>query len=157
MWANDHGGRFPMQVSINEGGSMEYVGGPVYPHFLAASNELNSPKILFCSEDRTRGQRVTDFAELRDKNISYFVGVDASEANSNHWLAGDFNLSTNGVAVRPGLLHLRTDQKVGWTRRVHKEVGYVGFPDGSASQFTADMLERSLKSVPTNTIRLAIP
>ncbi len=157
MWSNDHGERFPMQVSTNEGGSMEYVGGPVYPHFLAASKELNSPRMLLCPEDKTRGRWVTNFAELRDQNLSYFVGVDASETNANHLLAGDYNLRKNGVAVRPGLLSLTANDEAGWTERVHKNCGNVGFADGSAQQLTSNLLHKALEKTGLATNRLAIP
>ena len=52
MWADDHGGKFPFQVSTNQGGSLEYVGSKeVYRHFLVVSNELSNPKVLRCPCD----------------------------------------------------------------------------------------------------------
>lgn len=34
LWANDNGGKFPMQVSLTNGGTMELVqSGTVFPHF----------------------------------------------------------------------------------------------------------------------------
>ncbi len=158
VWANEHDERFPMQVFTNQGGSMEYVGaGPVFLHFLAISNELISPKLLLCVADNTRGRRATNFAELRDQNLSYFVGVDAQPTNSNHWLAGDHNLSTNGVAVRSGLLPLTTNHQVGWTKRVHNGAGNVGFADGSVGQLVPYSLQQSLQMTGLATNRLAIP
>src|ERR1700716_3519994 len=41
IWAGDNEDKYPMQVSTNKGGSMEYVaGGNAFRHFLCMSNEL---------------------------------------------------------------------------------------------------------------------
>jgi len=54
-WAIDNDGRFPMQVSVTNGGTMELVSsGLVFPHFQVMSNELSTPKILFCRADTQR-------------------------------------------------------------------------------------------------------
>src|SRR5687768_17002047 len=40
VWAKDHEGKFPWEVSTNEGGSMQFVGTPnVFAHFETVSNE----------------------------------------------------------------------------------------------------------------------
>ena len=45
LFAHDHDGLYPMQLSTNSGGSMEHVGtGRTLEHFRALSNELNVPK-----------------------------------------------------------------------------------------------------------------
>src|SRR6266700_1454305 len=77
MWSNDHGQKFPFDVSIDQGGSLEFIEtGDVFPHFRAVSNELNSPKCLFCPLDKKR-KPSPDFATFRNQNLSYFVGLDA--------------------------------------------------------------------------------
>src|ERR1700712_3928145 len=49
IWAGDGGDKFPMQVSVTNGGTMELVeSGTVFPHFQIMSNELNTPKVLYC-------------------------------------------------------------------------------------------------------------
>src|SRR5687767_837161 len=46
IWSNDHAERFPWQVPIGEGGTKELADLPYAAlHYLAASNELVSPKI----------------------------------------------------------------------------------------------------------------
>src|SRR5713101_1751498 len=48
-WALDNNGRFPMQVSVTNGGTMELVAsGVVFRHFQVMSNELSTPTILIC-------------------------------------------------------------------------------------------------------------
>ncbi|HEV2211488.1 MAG TPA: type II secretion system protein [Verrucomicrobiae bacterium] len=50
-WALDNNDRFPMEVSITNGGTKELVNtGAVYVHFLVMSNELSTPKLLVCPE-----------------------------------------------------------------------------------------------------------
>src|SRR6266480_1392815 len=54
-FANDHDGKFPMQLSTNNGGSLEFIaGGNAYRHFLALSKELSTPKILICPADKRK-------------------------------------------------------------------------------------------------------
>src|SRR5690242_718512 len=62
-WALDHSDRYPMQVSVTNGGTMELVGSPmVFASFSVMSNELSTPKILFCPSDRdSRRVVATDF------------------------------------------------------------------------------------------------
>src|SRR5262249_34461126 len=48
-WALDNGDKYPMSVSVTNGGTMELVGSRlVFPHFLVMSNELSTPKVLVC-------------------------------------------------------------------------------------------------------------
>src|ERR1041384_1599551 len=68
-WALDHNDKYPMQVSITNGGSMELTGSPstpmVFAHFNVMSNELSTPKVLFCPADRDRGRVIaTDFVGM---------------------------------------------------------------------------------------------
>src|SRR5438045_3835771 len=44
LWAEEHEDRFPWIVSTNDGGSHEKRNA--FQHFLPASNELSTPKIL---------------------------------------------------------------------------------------------------------------
>ena len=95
LWAGDHQEKFPMQVSVTNGGTMEMVdSGKTFMHFAAISNELSTPKVLVCPADRTR-KRAADFcADLDNAKISYFVGVDAnSTLLSQMFLSGDFNIT----------------------------------------------------------------
>ena len=85
MFMHDHDSRFPMQVPVNEGGSLEFVkaGYQVrgdfyfsYRHFQPLSNVLVTPKHLVCPSDTARSQAAS-FSELRNETLSYFVGVNA--------------------------------------------------------------------------------
>src|SRR4051812_8284753 len=103
MFAHDHQGRFPMQVSTNDGGSLEFMrlatnfGGEIYfsfRHFQAMARELDTPKILVCPTD-TR-LPAEDFFSLKNDNISYFITGTAEYDNPLSILSGDRNIQTYG-------------------------------------------------------------
>jgi len=55
VWALDNNDKFPMQVAVTNGGTMELVdSGSVYVHFLVMSNELSTPRLLICPKKQTR-------------------------------------------------------------------------------------------------------
>ena len=151
IFANDHGGLFPMAVSTNNGGSMEYVGkGEVFRHLRAMSDELFTAKVVVCPADSRKS--AANFSVLSNTNISYFVGLDALDTLPQSLLAGDRNLMTNGVPVANGILFLTTKLTVGWTTGLHNGSGNVVLGDGSVQTLTS---ARLWQQVTTN--RLAIP
>jgi prepilin-type processing-associated H-X9-DG protein len=165
LWSGDNGDKFPMQVSTNNGGTMEYVrSGLVFPHFMVMSNELGTPKALVCPKDSGRTS-ATNFAALRDANVSYFVVPEADEILPDMWLSGDRNISTNGLRPARGVLMLRTNLKLNWTAQIHTNQGNLCFADGSVQQLNNAGLNRSATNAlaayyaaTTNTaFRLAIP
>src|SRR3954468_20872540 len=89
QWSLDMQDRFPMQVPITNGGTKELVNsGAAWVHLRVMSNELNTPKVLFCTAEKGKDRTsATTFGSLpvqdhvpftNDNNVSYFVGVDAS-------------------------------------------------------------------------------
>jgi len=96
MWTNEHEERFPMELSVAEGGTKELAAkGLPFSSFTIISNELNNPKPLQCPDDKKR-IRATNFQQLTIKNISYFLGLDATRMNPATILSGDRNLRING-------------------------------------------------------------
>jgi len=155
IFATDNGERFPMEVPVKEGGSKEFVQfGLVLPHFLVISNELSTPKLLVCPRDQR--QEAANFKELRGENISYFVGLDASQTNSQSLLAGDRNI-TNGSSGKDRILFLATNQPVGWTKDIHQYAGNVVLSDGSVQQVDSAGLQQTLRKSGVATNRIAIP
>jgi competence protein ComGC len=65
IWEGDNGDKYPMAVSTNKGGTMEYAeDGNAFRHFQVMSNELSTPKILICpADDRTAA---ASFARLKN-------------------------------------------------------------------------------------------
>jgi prepilin-type processing-associated H-X9-DG protein len=153
LWEGDNGDKYPMAVSTNKGGSMEYA-GDVFRHFQVMSNELNTPKILVCpADDRTAA---ASFAKLKNQNVSYFVGLDAEETRPQMLLTGDRNV-TNGIAPEHSILKLVPDQPAGWTEAMHNGVGNIGLADGSVQQVSIPGLQQMLQKTGDSTNRVALP
>jgi prepilin-type N-terminal cleavage/methylation domain-containing protein len=140
IWEGDNSDRYPQAVSYNAGGANEYLAHgngtatPTPPSkgkaagmvFMVMSNELSTPKILFCPSDtfHTVGSGYGTnfgFGEMLDINIttvpvtgltqnegsgtakatkiSYFVNGDASEANPQDLMVGDCNVGNQGTTA----------------------------------------------------------
>jgi len=155
VWDRDHQGRFPMAVESNHGGTIEWVdGGNAFRHFQAISNELFSTKILVCPSDNRIP--AMNFQALKNENISYFVGLDATDAKPPMLLTGDRNI-TNGLTPQRTVLMLPLDRPAGWTGAMHVRQGNVGLADGSVQSFTTLALHEALKNTGDSTNRIAIP
>ena len=124
IWEGENGDQFPMAVSTASGGGKEYVYSyanqfpPTYsPYsmFQVASNQLVTPKILYCPADINlnlcapgvanagpiahTGTYSTNFTQnvFNDAYISYFVGGDATEVYPGMVIFGDRNIGTAGT------------------------------------------------------------
>jgi len=160
MWSDDHGERFPWQVPAAEGGTMEFAHLPKAAlHYIAASNELNSPKILKCPND-TQRTRATRWDAPLHLSLSYFVALNADETRSATILSGDRNVSTNG-SIMAGFLTVQDTRQLHFTKDIHNQAGNVGMSDGSVAQLRSANLQKVADGemqVTTNTpIRLVIP
>jgi hypothetical protein len=157
IWAGDNGDKYPMRVSVTNGGTMELVAtGNVAAVFEVMSNELYTPKLLICPEDTHRVWATNFSAGFDNSHISYFVGVDADQTSSQMLLSGDDNFAIGGVPVKSGLLLLATNTPVSWTAARHVRQGNIGLADGSVQQVITDGLQKVLQQTGA-TNRLAIP
>ena len=154
-WAVDNGDKFPMAVSNRLGGTLEFAkDGNVFRHFQVMSNELSTPKLLICPSD-TR-TFAANFGDFNNENISYFVGLDASDSKPMMFLSGDRNI-TNGVAPVQTVLELRPRIPAGWTRTMHINQGNVGLADGSIQTYSTPRLQQALQYTEDSTNRIALP
>jgi hypothetical protein len=165
LWANDNNGKMPAQVPTRLGGTEEFISsGNVFPHFAVMSNELGTPKIIVCPDDKNRTS-ATNFGSLGATNVSYFMVIEADEAIPEMWLSGDRNLATTGLPIKPGLFWLPTNRVTSWTSQIHSNKGSISLADGSVQQYTSAMLQqsatnalRAYRASATNaTFRLVIP
>jgi len=159
VWAGDNGDKYPMGVSTASGGSMELVAtGNVLATFLVMSNELSTPKVLHCWEDKAH-TATSSFAALGNSNISYFTSVNVTnDTNPQAFLTGDDNFAISGVPIKSGLLEFSTNAPIGWMATRHMTYGNIGLADGSVQVVTSVLLRQWLlpqTGVATN--RLAIP
>src|SRR4051812_12791942 len=152
MFAHDHQGRFPMQVSTNDGGSLEFMrlatnfGGEIYfsfRHYQSLARELDTPKILVCPTD-TR-VAAEDFFGLRNENISYFISGSAEYEKPQSILSGDRNIETYGFG-RSSVLMVAADDRPGWTSEMHQYQGNLLFADSHVEGVNNNGLRAALQA-----------
>ena len=157
VWAGDQTARFPMQLSATNGGTMEFTTGlNAYKHFQIMSNELSTPKVLICPADPDRWVTITNFNFMNNSNISFFVGVDATETNVTMILSGDRNI-TNGMPFKNGLLEVTADHPATWNEEMHNKVGNVLLADGSVQQLSLTGVRHAEANTGVATNRLQMP
>ena len=174
IWEEDNHNEFPMSVSVTNGGGMELIAtGNVAGFFLVMSNELSTPKILVCPADTNVVYATNQFGspyppDFSNKNISYFVGIDADTNNPQRLLCGDDNFESHGITVPSGVFQLSTNSPIAWTDR-HDDTPHIYFPrrhnflgnivyaDGSVTEVSSLGLQQSLVQSGIATNRLAIP
>ena len=156
LWANENGGRLPMEVAASDGGSKEdALAGNLVPHFTVAAREIGDARVLVCPADQKRRKQTTTFANLTTNNVSYFLNADAAYLNQAQIIAGDRDVALNGSPVRPGLLPIVDPSAVGWGNILHKGGGNVALVDGSVYQVRDVQFRKLLETGLTN--RLIIP
>jgi prepilin-type N-terminal cleavage/methylation domain-containing protein/prepilin-type processing-associated H-X9-DG protein len=158
LFATDNDERFPMQVSTNAGGTKELVDAPysAFRHFLALSNELGTSFVVVCPKDQERVY-ATNWANLGNRTLSYFVGLNAMETNAQSILSGDRYLTSSRPATN-GFLVLTTNDVVRWTKNYHTNHGNLAFGDGSVTwPMDSTNLQRALRDSGSTTNRLALP
>jgi hypothetical protein len=163
LWAGDNNNQYPMELSTNSGGAREWVlEGKVFEVFRVLSNELSTPKIIFCPADSR--VRATNWSQFDNRNASYFIGVDApcrdntnaSKASMSLFLYGDRNL-TNDTRPENGILQLTANQKIGWTAEMHKNQGNICLVNGEVLRLNNASLLETIRATNLLTNRLAIP
>ena len=181
-WAIDHDGRMPMQVSQMQGGDSEDIGirvcaatqlasRGVSKMFLTLSNQLSTPKVLYCPAEYETTARVaaTSFRGLtvvygipymNDLNVSYFIGVDASETSPRMFLSGDHNLGGNADPPTVAFLaapsvgtpfvglgtNFTANMGPAFMDNMHAKQGNIGLADGSVEYFSRSNLQNALKN-----------
>ena len=160
IFSTDHGDKWPMDLSVTNRGTREWLNDPsqLWRHWLSLSNELSTPKMLLCPADKERrptqslflSPKPLTWSEITDNShLSYFLGLDAREDNPQNLLAGDRNLTTNGVPVGPGRLLLTTNLLLGWSKELHNQAGNVLLGDGSVQQMSSDRLHAAWRDAAT--------
>ena len=124
IFSTDNGGSFPWSIGADQGGSGNTATNTwdndnhTYRHFLAVSNELSTPKLLFCPSDSggtPAKKEGSSFNQILYTNgytynqcVSYFVGTDAQEEQPQTILSGDRNISPDITLTTPVLYNNTT-------------------------------------------------
>lgn len=146
---------------------MEFIEGPnAYRHFLVMSNELSTPWVLTCPADVRENHLLAntfgtpdnedEVKFMSNSNLSYFVGIDARDANPSIMLSGDCYI-TNGLAPQNGILGLTTNNPGGWTSDLHHGSGNIALADGSVQQLATVHLRMTVTNTGVATNRLQMP
>jgi prepilin-type processing-associated H-X9-DG protein len=151
MWSDDNESRYPWRVDVLDGGSKTLT--EAWRHHFALSNEIVTPKLLFCPSDGSRSKAFewSEYAALGNKAVSYFVGTEASEDRPFMHLAGDRNIlgednqSCITAEISSGITMLKpANPDVRWDSDIHSRAGNMLMCDGSVQQLTQNGLKRHL-------------
>jgi prepilin-type processing-associated H-X9-DG protein len=158
IWAADNNNKYPMSVSVTNGGAMELIEtGNLVACLQLVSNEMSTTKILVCPADPER-TFATNFDVLDSSNVSYFVGADASnDADPNMVLDGDDNLVIGGKPRPSGLVDISSNVLVSWFGTRHGGCGNIGFADGSVDEQSSNGLQQEFQDNGLATNRIAFP
>jgi len=186
-WSLSHDGNMPMRVAYSQGGDSDDVGFRVLSAtqktsayagsrgvsmmFLCMSNELSTPKNLYCPAESESSYRQlpTTFSGsggpgvvpyTNDLNVSYFIGVDAQSTSPHMLLSGDHNLGGN--ANPPTVMYLAApstgtpfiylgtnftaNMGPAWLDTMHAQRGNVLMADGSVEWFNRSELQDALRN-----------
>ncbi len=180
LFAGDNDMKYPF-ASIgptNTGGAAD-----LWMLFQLAANDLSSPRILVCPDDKER-RRAEDFfittnspiprvsfahPSQRNSALSFFYALDADEDTPSKLLVGDRNLTRDPKASdnSPGKVFLTGAQNLGsttdetkdfrWSTKIHDRNGNVAFPDGSVQQLTSPQLREAARKSGDTTNRVWMP
>ena len=155
VWSSPHSQESPWNLLATNGEPLSFAGTTdLWRHFEIASNELGTPKSLWCPADTGRVKATLFDTNFSNQNISYFVGVDVDETKPQSILSGDRNLSTNN-SILSGIVVFPKGASVRWTTAIHNSVGNIALGDGSAQQASSAALSNQLSN--STPFRLAIP
>jgi hypothetical protein len=155
IWANDSSDDYPMGRPDEFGGVRDSLAeGKGWRAFQVLSNELSVPKTVICPAD-TR-VAASNWNDLGNVHVSYFVGLDAEDTRPNLLLAGDRNLALNGRLLT-GIAALGTNSPLTWTKEIHQEAGNIGLADGSVMQVNTVQLRQHLAKTGDATNRVLFP
>ena len=192
-FAIDNDGNMPQTLARSQGGDSEDVGyrtlekvqlnfttgtgsRGVSMMFLCMSNELSTPKILFCPAEYESSYRqaassfgnpasavgtANNVLYTNDLQVSYFIGVDAQETSPQMFLTGDHNIGGDanpptkeycavGVTPLTPFVWLGTNFTVNmgpaFTAKQHDKQGNIGLGDGSVQGWSRSRFQDAIKN-----------
>jgi prepilin-type N-terminal cleavage/methylation domain-containing protein len=154
MWANDHKENYPTTVDPVEGGTKGLT--EAWQTFMALSNELVTPKVLYCPTDKIK-KRATDWSNagtglgnLKNEGISYAIGTSAAPDKPDMHLASDRNIygldgqDCGPAAITGAITSLSPTSNPRWDNTMHQNAGNMIMADGSARQLSQSGLTNAM-------------
>lgn len=153
-YAVDHDMMYPLYVLIKS----NYVYGQkttsimCYQGYKEISNYLSTPLRLVCPKDKRTAS--TNWGDLKNINISYFVGIYASPLSPESILSGDRNITPNtNCVVGSNDLSFTWQASVG----LHGHFGNILYSDGHVDTVNDIMVSNVMRDKINITNRYAIP
>ena len=171
IWAGDNQNKHPMEISVTNGGAMELMGtSDAWKVFQVMSNELSTPKVIYCPSDSLHGNAATNWGDDLKNKISYFIGLDTMDARPSAFLSGDGNFLLNNAPADYGFVNVATnatlawdttrhfgESKQGWFTKTKTGAGNIGLADGSVQSLSNAGLAQQLQQTGFATNRFFIP
>jgi type II secretory pathway pseudopilin PulG len=128
----------PVQSALDP----EAPGDEYFKTIVALTNEVQTPWWLSCPADTRRPVR--EWASFSREHASYFLGSPSQIIFPRSIMAGDRNLTTNGVLLGPGRVELALSQtNVSWDGKdLHRTQGNLLMGDGSVQQLSGPRLRQ---------------
>jgi len=147
MWSNDNDAKFPWQVLVSAGGTKD--DGVTFPewvdHFRAISNDLPTPRVLVCPEDKARIPADDWNFMTGIENVSYFAGITAEETKPLTLLSGDSNILGGGGGLEPFWNSFAGSSiDIEWDGTLHGRSGHIALSDGSVQFYSTAELRDHL-------------
>ena len=155
MWANDQGDKFPWNVDVSKGGSLNSADWT--DNLRVCSNELRATQLLLCPADLSK-RSATNWPALRgDLHVSFFVGVNSAEAKTQLTIVGDRNVLGGGGGLDPSWsIFLGTSIDAAWDSKMHVSKGNLAMGDGSIKRTNTrtlrDQISAELATTSTNVV-----
>ena len=167
VWPGDQSDRFPSQRQITDGGWGEIAASTNaarlgWTNYFLMQKELGqSPRVLICPADERIAATNFHANENPNANLSYFVGIGASDTYPQSLLGGDRNLAPGpkpaddyGYSPAAGMgadVILSTNADVCWSLKMHSAgnasgAGNVLLGDGSVQQVSSARFRTDLLS-----------
>ena len=171
LWGNDHNDLPPVMVPLNDGGTrLHPLAANAWLHFAWLSNELATPKVIFCPSDTGKpaeeftGSPINGYLNpnFANRATSYFVAYSSIYGDPRQAIiGGDRNVTVEGA---DGCSFLNVASRIGggggrWTTNLHNLVGNAQARDGSVEMLSSEEMQaRMLRRFDDNSTKhIAIP
>jgi prepilin-type N-terminal cleavage/methylation domain-containing protein len=151
LFSNDNNEKFPWDVAPALGPQEWIMGDPAVPGTgVSSTNEINSPKILYCPSDGNHQRAVGWYSPVAfdfTKHLSYFMGTNADETKPQTILGGDSNITGGGTtSSRKWTDPTINNIDAAFDNLCHVSAGNIALGDGSSQQVNQQALKRQISS-----------